>query len=217
MGNTNVVMEKAKVIGKIEDMRNKHFKNTSNIRRLEKCMQINPITGVSPLKSIDELEKMTGFNLRGNGCSYFQDDRGIGLKYNYKKERLGNRVVGIKTTGYITQVKYFKQIPEEIRREVKKRRCVVLGTHARVEPDHKDGRYTVPSLDINDYQPLCETANKVKRENCKKCKKTNLRFDATTLGYSTSWTEGTKNFDAKGLRCKGCYWYDVLDFRIRVA
>lgn len=65
---------------------------------------------------------------------------------------------------------------------------------------------------LSDFQAMSKPANDAKREFCKKCKETDIRFDAKSIGYNISVTEGTLNYD-KDLGCKGCYLFDVLNFR----
>ncbi len=65
---------------------------------------------------------------------------------------------------------------------------------------------------LDDFQPLSKPANDAKRQICKKCKETNLRFDAKNLGYNISFIYGDIHYN-EDLKCKGCFWYDPLEFR----
>jgi hypothetical protein len=70
-------------------------------------------------------------------------------------------------------------------------------------------------LDINkqtpkDFQPLSKAANNAKREHCKKCKESGVRFDAKNIGYPVSQYKGNTKYQGT---CVGCYWYSPSDFR----
>jgi len=106
--------------------------------------------------------------------------------------------------------------------EISQQRCIILGTNRscdhKVEVDHKDGRkdneriMNTSTQVLEDFQPLSKPANDAKRQFCKKCKETNLRYDAKLLGYSVSFTFGDINYTDE-LRCVGCFWYDPIAFR----
>jgi len=89
----------------------------------------------------------------------------------------------------------------------------------KIEIDHKNGRYNDPRVaskltqKISDFQALSRSANLSKREDCKVCENTNLRFDAKKIGYSKSFYSGGKNHNGAINGCVGCYWYDVLKFK----
>jgi hypothetical protein len=90
------------------------------------------------------------------------------------------------------------------------------------EIDHKNGRYNKSEVfkyetqQIDDFQALCPSDNKLKRTSCGKCKDTGIRFDATFLGYNISVTEGTREYTEE-LGCVGCYWYDCNDFKSKLG
>ena len=87
-------------------------------------------------------------------------------------------------------------IRKDIKDAVRKRYCAVLHTKAQIEVDHKDGRKDswitndVNLQQLDDFQALHQTANKVKRQVCKDCDTNNQRFDARVLGFPCGWTEG---------------------------
>ena len=184
-------------------------------------MHINPDNGVSDWFDVDDLEQSIGFPLRGNGSPYFQNDRGLGKKYMLEKQRgKGNKLSFIRTIGFAHyhQTHRASNIPEEVRRWIESGLpCAMCGTTANIVPDHKDGnRQPITTPNSNDYQPLCQHCNTVKREICKRCNETSKRFDATKLGYHISWIEGTAIFQPMNPRCKGCYWYSPIDFRAQL-
>ena len=65
---------------------------------------------------------------------------------------------------------------------------------------------------LEDFQPLSKPANDAKRQFCKECKESNLRYDAKLLGYSVSFIQGDINYTSE-LKCIGCFWYDPIAFR----
>jgi hypothetical protein len=89
----------------------------------------------------------------------------------------------------------------------------------RIEVDHRNGRYNNPralNLDtqiIDDFMALSRRANLKKREDCKKCKLNNERFDARCMGFKVGWTQGNEKHDGTENGCVGCYWYGPIEFR----
>jgi hypothetical protein len=115
-----------------------------------------------------------------------------------------------------------RNIRLDIWNEIRNQPCVVTGLKLqnghKIEVDHKDGRYPNSVLDpktqrFEDFQALLDTLNKVKRTCCLMCVKNGKRFDAKSLGFGVSVTEGT--LDYKGT-CVGCYWYDIKEFISRL-
>ena len=183
---------------------------------IEQAMNIDPITGVSQWWSVKELETTVGFALHGNGSPFFQSDRGLGKKYMLEKQRDKGTLSHIRTTGfaYYHQTDRAQGVPIEVRRWLTGLPCTMCGTTTNILPDHKDGnKQPLDCPNIQDFQPLCQHCNTVKREVCKKCKESLTRFDAKSLGYRISWIVGTMQFQPKYPRCIGCYWYSPSDFR----
>ena len=115
-----------------------------------------------------------------------------------------------------------RKIKPELWNKIRLRPCVVTGLKLcnghKIEVDHKDGRYPEEVLNfhsqkIEDFQPLLESLNKQKRSDCRKCKETNIRYDAREKGFKIPVTDGTLNYEGT---CKGCYWYDVLGFNSKL-
>jgi hypothetical protein len=91
--------------------------------------------------------------------------------------------------------------------------------NTKIEIDHKDGRkndFRVSALDrqtIDDFQPPCKAANDAKRQICKKCKETNMRWNAKNIkGNPYSFYLGNETYTDE-LGCKGCYQYDPVEYR----
>lgn len=155
----------------------------------------------------------------GNGADWARSDGNLAKIYVLERDNsqtTGNSVDRIRLNG-IKKDESSNQIRADIKKEIQKRRCVVLGT-SNPETDHKDGRKDNPRVMnlktqvLDDFQPLSKAANTAKRQFCKECKATDNRYDAKRLGYPISFTKGDIKY-AKPLGCIGCFWYDPLDFR----
>jgi len=118
--------------------------------------------------------------------------------------------------------KLSQHIRTDIKSELSKKRCIVLWTHRScdhiTEVDHKDWRKNNPKVmnsktqKLEDFQPLSKPANDAKKQFCKECTNTWLRYDAKQLWYTVSITEWKLKYD-KELWCRWCFWYDSIAFR----
>jgi hypothetical protein len=101
----------------------------------------------------------------------------------------------------------------------KDKRCVVLDV-SNVEVDHKDGRRDDPRLSnmstqkMQDFQALSKCVNNAKRQHCKTCRDTNIRYDARKLGYKMPQYKGGMEYKGS---CIGCYWYDPFEFNQNIT
>ena len=179
------------------------------------------IQGVSDWISIEILKDKypeIADRLGGNGSNMFT--RMIAKDFNCKpsqsKKKDGNRIIARRFYGLVQDTSSKQAIRSDIKRKLEKMSCVLLGTTSETQVDHKDGRKIDPRVLniktqlIDDFQPLHKTANIKKREVCIKCSKTNKRFDARTLGFRKSFTEGGVQYEGT---CKGCFWFDPKAFR----
>lgn len=154
----------------------------------------------------------------GNGGSWCRTDGALGRKYNIRRNKGGNAIVSVELQGYKKQP-IGKRIPIKIKREVVKRRCVILGVSS-VECDHKDGRLDDPRLDdpkritADDFQPLSKAANNAKRQHCKSCRASGNRYDARVLGYKMGQVLGNGKYNGT---CVGCYWHDPHFFNAEAS
>lgn len=153
----------------------------------------------------------------GNGGDWCRSDGSL-REYNIVRNKEKNKIHSVKLDGFNKNSKE-RPISDKIRKEIAKRTCVVLGIGSNIECDHKDGMYddvkvaNVNTQTINDFQPLSKNANTAKRQHCKVCKATGIRFDAKKLGYSQSYTKGTETTKS----CKGCFWYDPKEFNSTIS
>ena len=70
---------------------------------------------------------------------------------------------------------------------------------------------------IDDFQPLCNGCNLIKRAYNVKMRKTGKRFDARELPLfkqlGVNYTSGNESFDINDINTlKGVYWTDIEDF-----
>lgn len=162
-----------------------------------------------------------------NGLNWGRKSSSIAKEYNLEVDKSitsGNKIDRIRLNGFNTSnARNISQtIRADIKREISQKRCIVLGTNRscdhKVEVDHKDGRkvdervMNTKTQVLDDFQPLSKPANDAKRQFCKECNETNLRYDAKLLGYPISFTHGNINFTTE-IGCNGCFWYDPIAFR----
>ena len=91
--------------------------------------------------------------------------------------------------------------------------------NTKIDIDHKDGRKNDDRIsnpntqELEDFQPLCKAANDIKRQICKRCKETNIRWSAKNiLGNPYDFYRGDENYTDE-LGCVGCYQYDPVAYR----
>lgn len=155
-----------------------------------------------------------------NGSGWSRDDGAFGKKYLIERNRNltpGNKVDAIRTIGF-NNGDYSQYIRADIKKSIKARRCVVLGT-SNPEVDHKNGMKNEGRVmrnenqNLGDFQPLSKAANDAKRQFCKECRRTGKRYDAKLLGYPISYYSGDAEHNNEENACIGCYWYDPLEFK----
>jgi hypothetical protein len=156
----------------------------------------------------------------GNGGSWCRKESTLARQYVVEFDKTltpGNSIDRIRLNGFNTETTASQTIRAEIRDEIRKHRCVVLGT-SLVEVDHKNGRKDDPRVWdpktqlLSDFQPLSKAANDAKRQFCKECKSSEKRYDATRLGYPMAVFTGDLDFHPE-LGCTGCFWHDPMQFR----
>lgn len=153
--------------------------------------------------------------LHSNGSGWGRSDSKLACTYNLARisGEKGNRIVAYQLQGFRSSP-VGRPIPERVKKVIRKMRCVILGT-SNPEADHKDGSrsdpktFDVEQVSNEDFQPLSKAANDAKRQRCKECQLSGIRFDATRFGYSVSQIEGGRAFEGT---CRGCYWHDVKKF-----
>ena len=156
----------------------------------------------------------------GNGASWARKESTLAKKYIIEFDKSitpGNGIDRIRLNGF-NDNDFSQHINAEIKRTIKSRRCVVLGT-SNPEVDHKNGMKNESRVmrnenqRLSDFQPLSKAANDAKRQFCKECRRTGIRFDAKLLGYPMYYYAGGKTHNFEEDACVGCYWYDPLEFK----
>lgn len=165
----------------------------------------------------DLIEINEGFAL-GNGGSWCRSDGPLGRKFNIKRMKESNRIIAVKLDGFNRDPKG-RNINSAIKREIVSRRCAILDVGTNIECDHKNGKYNkremedIKNQQLDDFQPLSKSANTAKRQHCKECQESGIRYDARRLGYSVPYLKG----DADSKNCEGCYWYDPVAFNRTIS
>ena len=156
----------------------------------------------------------------GNGASWARKESTLAKKYIIEFDKSitpGNGIDRIRLNG-LNNGDYSQHIRADIKRTIKAQRCVVLGT-SNPEVDHKNGMKNEDRVMRNedqrleDFQPLSKAANDAKRQYCKECRRTGVRYDAKKLGYPMSYYKGGATHSNEENACEGCYWYDPIEFK----
>lgn len=176
--------------------------------------------GVSRWVSITEFVGEYSSLTFGNGASWARKESILAKKYVIEFDKSitkGNGIDRIRLNGF-NSGDYSQHIRADIKRTIKAQRCVVLGT-SNPEVDHKNGMKNEDRVMRNedqrleDFQPLSKAANDAKRQYCKECRRTGIRYDAKKLGYPISYYQGTAEHHCEEDACVGCYWYDPIEFK----
>ncbi|ARE80028.1 IceA family protein [Campylobacter helveticus] len=163
----------------------------------------------------------------GNGGSWCRASSSLAKKYilEFDKSRTsGNAIDAIKLQGFNPHKSFNQNIRKDIKDFYKSQKCVMLGVcgkseNTHIEIDHKDGRKNsacvsdLQNQSLQDFQPLCKVANDIKRQICKTCKQTNIRWSAKNIkGNPYDFYAGDEHY-TKELGCVGCYQYDPVAYR----
>lgn len=183
--------------------------------------------GVSRWVAVSEFTGNYSVLQLGNGGSWCRANSTLAKRYILdfdKSKTSGNSIDAIRTNGFNTQPLFSQVIRQDIRDYYANQNCVMLGVkgsseNTRIEIDHKDGRKNdwrvsnVNTQSIDDFQPLCKAANDVKRQICRQCRQTNIRWNALNIkGNPYPFYCGDEVFTEE-LGCKGCYQYDPVEYR----
>jgi hypothetical protein len=157
-----------------------------------------------------------------NSADWARQDGSFGIKYLVEFDRSitpGEKIDRIRTIGFNPDNKFSNSIRSDIRKKILTERCVWTGL-PDVEVDHKNGQKNNPRIwdiklqTLDDFQALHKSMNCKKRQLCKNCKLTGIRYDAKNLGYDKSYTSGNENLDKNNPNgCVGCFLYDIKDFK----
>ncbi|MBE6297745.1 MAG: restriction endonuclease [Bacteroidales bacterium] len=163
----------------------------------------------------------------GNGGSWCRASSSLAKKYIIeldKEQTKGNSIDAVRLVGFKKEDTFNHNIRKDIKEYYKTQRCVMLGVcgfseNTKIEIDHKDGRKedwrvsNPTTQQFSDFQPLCKAANDVKRQICKECKRTGIRWNAQNIkGNPYAFYEGDETY-TEDLGCIGCYQYDPVEYR----
>jgi hypothetical protein len=153
-----------------------------------------------------------------NGGDWCRSDGSLGRYFNINRKKERGRIVGVELLGY-KKNHFSNKINKKIKSFYAQKDCKVLAvTGSYIECDHKDGRkdnFELPeNQKLTDFQSLHKSANIAKRQHCKECKESGIRFDAKRLGYSVSQWIGPENYTGT---CIGCFWYDPQKFNEEIS
>ncbi len=180
-------------------------------------------TGMSRWVLVEEFKDKYASLRTTNGGSWWRGTSALAKEYIIETERKGNRTVRIRTAGYQVKNIFNQNIHPTIRKYYQDSPCVMLGVkgnseNTKIEIDHKEGTKNnsrvsnIKTQRIDDFQPLSKAANDAKRQICKICQTTNIRFDATVIsGYPEPYYKGGAELDKYG--CEGCYQFDPVEYR----
>lgn len=177
-------------------------------------------SGVSRWVSVSEFVGEYASLTFGNGASWARKESTLAKKFIIEFDKSitpGNGIDRIRLNG-LNDGDYSQHIRADIKRIIRAQRCVVLGT-SHPEIDHKNGMKNEDRVMKNedqrleDFQPLSKAANDAKRQYCKECRQTGIRYDAKKLGYPMSYYQGGAEHHFEEDACIGCYWYDPIEFK----
>ncbi len=162
----------------------------------------------------------------GNGGGFCRKHSSLAKKYIVtidKDSTSGNSIDRIKLDGLNTEQTFKQYIRKDIKEYYQNKPCVMLGVvgaseNTKIEIDHKEGTKSSSRISdsqqqtLNDFQPLSKAANDAKRQICKRCQETGVRFDARILeGFIEPYYKGGRELEIYG--CEGCYQYDPVAYR----
>lgn len=145
----------------------------------------------------------------------------------------GNGIIGIFIHSERQNIEK-RPIGPAIKAYFKGKSCVVCGSTNEMVVDHSNDLYNDPRVldsktqEIADFQPLCGHCNLQKRQVCKKERETKTLYHGNNIPRIAAiikqynlpsvfpWEPTV--FDETNVDCKkGTYWYDPIEFELRVT
>lgn len=138
-------------------------------------------------------------------------------EYNWDFKRASNRrIIEMRLIGYNNSLSFNQRVRKDIVDELRKKSvsnfapdCIVPLVESDKEIDHRWGRKDSPKYEyisdvnkqsIDDFQLLSHSHNQFKREQCVKCKETNLRYSPPN---HKEFKIGCKEWNGN-VGCQGC-------------
>ena len=115
----------------------------------------------------------------------------------------------IRCLGFTDDPQLTHKIRPEIKRVISKQPCIISGSSANVEVDHRAGNKQHPlhlhvddvdKQTVSDFMPLIRSLNQVKREACKQCIATGTRPDLPPMFGGRPMKQGQG--------CYRCFWFE---------
>lgn len=176
------------------------------------CPNVN---GYSKWITVEEVKK-AGLVWSNNG----NVRRGVAFgvnEYIWEFKRMNNRrVIEMRLSGYNNTIRFNQNIRKDIVDELRKQKvsnfaidCIVPLVENDKEIDHRWGRKDDPKYsyindlskqNLSDFQLLSHSHNQFKREQCVKCKSTNIRFSPPN---DKSFVIGCEQWESD-VGCFGC-------------
>ena len=213
-------------------MHGQHYMTLIKMTRKERVMALfkPDDNGFSEWFTRDEMVK-AGLDLGNNGAQRYGAFFGI-KDYKWDKktktENTRSQTVALRMVGFReNNDNSDRPISSMVRQHYKDERCVVCG-RGKTIPDHKNDLYNDPRVlktdtqTIDDFQPMCEPCNLLKREVCNQTRQTGRRYGATNIKslahFGVDFIEGDETFDLNNPNAMvGTYWYDPVAFVKRAA
>tara|TARA_R110002049_G_scaffold46543_1_gene135448 strand:- start:98 stop:679 length:582 start_codon:yes stop_codon:yes gene_type:complete len=158
---------------------------------------------------IHQIDFLTYGFKTGNGMMRHGTPEGFPQGLLWETKRKGNTITHIRCTGFSNEKQLTHQIAAHIRVALKDLPCIITGSTANVEIDHRAGNKTHPlhihtddvdKQEVRDFMPLTRSINQIKREACKQCIATGVRPSLPPMFKGRSMDQGQG--------CYRCFWFE---------
>ena len=114
----------------------------------------------------------------GNGMFRHGIPEGFPKGMQWERFPVKGPVQRIRCLGFTDKPQLTHKIRTDIRKEISAKPCIITGSTANVEVDHRAGNKQHPlhihvddvdKQSVDDFMPLCRALNQIKREACKQC------------------------------------------------
>lgn len=146
--------------------------------------------------------------------------------YNENNDNKFRKIIGIYINSFNT-VSINRPIKQSILRKIRRNSCVNCNSNVDIICDHKNDLYNdervlkTKTQVLDDFQPLCNHCNLLKRNNAQRELNENRITSCKTLNqfrfidYDIPWEKYV--FDVNDINCKKeSYWYDPIEFNRKI-